>query len=134
MLCCVCRTADLVTDGGRRAFGDLYKPRPGWGYEIHPMETCLGAVLIVWLCSALRQLPHVNVNSESLDFLQKFPVRILVSLRYPGYTAEPQNKKRMILVGLNLHGKQPCKDSTFRLFIHEVVETRLEIIPFLYWF
>lgn len=108
MLCCVCRTADLVTDVGRRAFGDLYKPRPDWGHEIHPMETCLGAVLVVWLRCLLPQLGHVSANSESLDFLQKLPVQALVSLRYPGYAAEPQNKKRMILVGLNLHGKRLC--------------------------
>lgn len=41
-------------------------------------------------------------------FLQKLPAQTLVSLRYPGYAAELQNKKRMILVGLNLHGKRLC--------------------------
>lgn len=68
-----------------------------WGqFSLSAFAVCVGS------------FRHVNANSEPLCFLQKLPVQMLASLQYRGYIVEPQNKKRMILVGLNLHGKLPC--------------------------
>jgi len=66
----VCRTACLVTDGVRGELLGALQPRPDWGYAIHPMETRLGAVLIVCLRMSVlvqsRSAAYRSVECKSL--------------------------------------------------------------------
>lgn len=106
---CVCRTASLVTDGDREELlGTFINQGLTGAMKSTAWKLAWGQFSLSASAVCVGSFRHVNANPELFSFLQKLQVQTLALLEYRGDGAELQNKKRMILIGLNLHGKLPC--------------------------